>query len=115
MENDIAMLIIPQSSNRFPYDCIAKVGDRTYLPVGIQMPVTIVGHGFTTPGDTEMSRVPYYANYTTDSNRNTCNRTTSTVLCLFGGSQGVLCSGDVGSGIFLYDGGQPILVYEFNL
>lgn len=110
MENDIAMLIIPQSSNRFPYDCIAKVGDRMYLPTGIRMAVTIVGHGFTTPDDTEMSRVPYYANYTTDSNRDSCNISAPTVLCLFGGNQCVLCNGDVGSGIFAYDAGKPILV-----
>lgn len=106
LENDIAIIFLPLLVDRFYVDPILKIGVRSNVPATVtRLSATVVGHGQTSPTVKEMSRIPYYANLTTDGITNSCNKTASTHFCAKGTSLGVLCSGDTGSGIFTHTNG----------
>lgn len=106
LENDIAIIFLPLLVDKFYVDPMLKIGGRSDVPVtGTRLAAAVVGHGQTSPTIKEMSRIPYFANLTTDGITNTCNKTTPTHFCAQGRSLGVLCSGDTGSGIFTHSNG----------
>lgn len=112
LENDIAILFLPLSARRFVIDAQMTIGNRNHIPTATRLPVAVVGHGHTSATVKEMSRIPYYANFTTDGLNDSCNTTSPTIFCATGGNQGVLCHGDAGSGVIThYNGlGKAILV-----
>lgn len=112
MENDIAIIFLPLTGRRFTIDAQMTIGNRNHIPTASTLPVAVVGHGHTSATVKEMSRIPYYANFTTDGLDDTCNKTASTLFCATGGNQGVLCDGDAGSAVITHsDGlGKALLV-----
>lgn len=110
------MIFLPLSVDRFYVDPTLKIGVRSNVPVTTTShDAAVVGHGQTSPTVNEMSRIPYYANLTTDGTTNSCHKTASTLFCATGTGPGVLCPGDTGSGIFTHTNGigKVILVYYY--
>lgn len=105
LENDIAIIFLPMSARRFVVDNLMIVGNRNHVPTSARLQAAVVGHGYTSPTDKEMSRIPYYANFTTDGISDSCNRSAPTIFCAIGGNQGVLCPGDAGSGVITHNNG----------
>lgn len=115
LENDIAIILLPTKGRHFYVDPMLTMGLRKSVPTtsSSRLDAIVVGYGNTSPTDKQMSRIPYYANVTTDGNRDSCNKTASTLFCSYGNAQGVLCKGDVGSGIFTHtdaERGKIVLV-----
>lgn len=113
LQNDIALIFLPITGKRFYVDPMLKMSVKSHVPItSTRLNAAVVGHGHTSPTEKEMSRIPYYANVTTDGNTNSCNRTASTLFCAYGNAAGVLCKGDAGSGIFTHTNGlgKSILV-----